>query len=204
VSSSFDVSGRRLAVACLIVAGGLAGCGSAGAGFAGQGAVVPTMTAADPTAGEQPAATDTAASSTASPASVSSVDTEVVATDPPAETSAPSVPTGSAAPDGAAPGRPRPVTVTTTYAGVLTGGSAVEVGGFIDVVESDGTCTLVLRRGATTRQVSAAATPDPTGTSCGGLAVELSELTSGTWSGVLGYRSSRSVGTAPAVDVEVP
>ena len=227
--NSLDVSGRRLTIACLAVAvaGGLAGCATTGAGVVGQGAAVPTITATASTGADQPtdtAATDTAASDTTSsetaasdtagadtagassgaPATVTSVDTEDVATDPPAGGSASSAPSSSAAASSVPPDRPSPVVVTTTYAGVVRGSSAVEAGGFVDVIETDGTCTLVLRRGSTTREVSAPATPDPAGTSCGGLAVELSQLASGTWSGVLSYASPRSAGSADAVEVEVP
>jgi hypothetical protein len=141
------------------------------------------------------------------------VDTTDVATDPqaggedetPPGSPSSSSPSGSsAAPSSTArPGRPGSVVVTTTYAGVLPGGTGVEAGGFVDVVEPDGTCTLTLRRGSETHEASAAATPDRTGTSCGGLEVPLQDLDAGTWTAVLSYSSPTSAGSAAAVDVVV-
>lgn len=176
------------AIACALTVGSLGACSADTGTGAGDGS-----TGAGASRGS--AAQTSAAPVTAPPTSVT-VDTTDVATDPPRTNRTP-------APAGR-PGQPQEVTVTTTYAGVLAGGSAVEAGGYVDVLEPDGTCTLTLTRGATTRTVSAAVTPDGTTASCGGLAVALSELEAGTWQAVLSYASSGAAGTAPGVDVVVP
>ncbi|TYP89870.1 hypothetical protein [Blastococcus xanthinilyticus] len=116
-----------------------------------------------------------------------------VATDPP--------PSPSGTPE---PNEEREVAVTLTFAGVLDRGSAVEAAGFVDVREDGGTCTLTLTRDGTTRTSELPATPDASTTACGGLAVPLSDLASGTWEAVLSYESADSAGRAPAVDVDVP
>ena len=171
-----------LVALCSCAPGGTDPAGSAtGGGAAG----VPVTGAAAPGTTADPA------ESTAAPAS-ESLDPSAVATD---AQPTPSETTG--ADDGRA-------TVVTTYAGVLTGGTAVEAGGYVDVVEDDGTCTLTLTRGEVTRQASAPVTPDGTTASCGGLAVPLSELDAGTWQAVVSYRSARSAGSAAAIDVVVP
>lgn len=193
---------RRRRVLCLSVLATALAVSACGGGPTGSPAAGPTS---------EPTAVPSAA-----PAPTVTVDTADVATDPPAggdgasPSSSPSSsgpdgssPAGPASSSGAAPGRPQPVVVTTTYAGVLSGGSSVEAGGFVDVVESDGTCTLTLTRGPATHEAGAAATPDRTGTSCGGLEVPLSDLAPGTWEVVLSYESSTSAGRAAAVDVVV-
>ena len=176
--------GTALTVAALTV-GSLAACSAGGDAADGAGAAgAAAETSASPVA-------------TAPPSSVT-VDTTEVATDPPAEDG------GAAEEDGSASGRPRSVPVTTTYAGVLAGGSSVEAGGYVDVVELGGTCTLTLTRDDAVETATAEATPAATTTACGGLAIPLSDLASGTWEAVLGYESDRSAGEAPAVEVEVP
>ncbi|WP_448615672.1 hypothetical protein [Modestobacter sp. URMC 112] len=184
-------------VAAALAVGSLAACSSGG--DTADGAAAPGAAAV---ASASPVAT-------APPSSVT-VDTTEVATDPPARDDGAAAGGSGEDPGEKDPaatdagGGPRSVAVTTTYAGVLAGGSSVEAGGYVGVVEQGGTCTLTLTRDDTVRTASAEGTPDATTTACGGLAVPLSDLASGTWEAVLGYESDRSSGEAPAVEVEVP
>ena len=80
----------------------------------------------------------------------------------------------------------------------------VEVGGYADLVESGGTCTLMLAKGAATASASRAASADVSSTSCGALTVPGAELSPGTWEAVLTYESPCAAGTSEPVEVEVP
>lgn len=92
----------------------------------------------------------------------------------------------------------------TTFAGWNAISGAVEVGGYVTVVEVVGTCTLRLMRGDRVVIRKHTASPDATTVACGGFSVPRSELTAGAWKAVLSYTSSRSTGEAVAVTVEVP
>jgi hypothetical protein len=112
---------------------------------------------------------------------------------------------GAVAPAAPGPGDPRAaVEITIAFAGWEPGSSSVEVSGFVPVVESDGTCRLVLTSGAREVAVERAATPDVSTTSCGWVTVPGTQLAPGTWSAVLSYTSGASVATSAPVPVEVP
>ncbi|GEA88656.1 hypothetical protein [Cellulomonas cellasea] len=96
------------------------------------------------------------------------------------------------------------VEVTISFAGWQAEASAVEVSGFVPVVESDGLCRLVLSSAAGEVAVEQAATPDASTTSCGWLSVPAGELSTGTWTAVLSYTSGASVASSTPVPVEVP
>jgi hypothetical protein len=92
-----------------------------------------------------------------------------------------------------------------TYSGWNSQAGAVEVGSYLPtVVEEDGTCTLTLTRGATSVAASVPGTPNVTSTSCGGLSVPGSEVSSGTWVAVVTYESPTSNGSSDAIEVQVP
>jgi hypothetical protein len=99
---------------------------------------------------------------------------------------------------------PARVGVVTTFAGWNTTASAVEVGGYANVVEPVGTCTLRLVHGDKVVTRKHNATTDATTVACGGFSVPGSELTAGDWQTVLAYSSLKSAGQAPAVTVKVP
>lgn len=73
----------------------------------------------------------------------------------------------------------------------------------VDVMESDGTCTLTAARGDArlTREVTVQSTPN--GTYCGLMSIDLDELTSGTWEMQVSYVSAKTNGRSEPKLVEV-
>lgn len=104
----------------------------------------------------------------------------------------------SAAPTGEA-------SVSITYASWDAGSRAVEVGGYVaDVVESGGTCTVVLTRGDHRATATSSAEADASTTSCGAVSVPGGQLSSGTWEAVLSYGSADHRGASAPTEVVVP
>lgn len=97
-----------------------------------------------------------------------------------------------------------PTTVTASFWGFDAASATAQVGGYADVVESDGACTLVLTLADHEVSVSGPAQADAATTTCGTLSVPRSQLSAGTWSAELGYTSATSTGVAPTVTIEVP
>ncbi|MGY1804692.1 hypothetical protein ACI78T_15535 [Blastococcus sp. SYSU D00922] len=103
------------------------------------------------------------------------------------------------------PGPATDARLFVTYSGWNAQSGAVEVGSYLPTaVESDGTCTLTLTRGETSVTASTTGTPNVTSTSCGGLSIPGSEVSSGTWVAVVSYESATSSGSSEPVEVEVP
>ena len=97
------------------------------------------------------------------------------------------------------------VTPQLTYYGWVADIEAVEAGGIVmGIVESGGTCTLTLRQGSTSVDVSAAAVDNVTSTSCPAMTVPRNRLQPGTWEATLSYESDSSRGAGNAVEVDVP
>jgi hypothetical protein len=97
------------------------------------------------------------------------------------------------------------VSVTLTRARWDAGTSSVRAAGFVGgVVESDGSCTLTLSRGSDERTAEAPGAADATTTTCAGLAVPGDQLSAGTWTAVLSYRSADSSGSSQPLTVTVP
>ena len=83
--------------------------------------------------------------------------------------------------------------------------AAVQAGGYLSpLVESGGTCTLELTKGARTVTAIAPAQADASTTSCGDLAVPRAKLTAGTWTAVLRYASKTTTGSSDPTPVAVP
>jgi hypothetical protein len=160
-----------------------------------------TLAPENDTAPEASAATATATDPPKTiPPSAGTEPAQATATDPEATVS-------PGAPDTPAPTQagPRDVSVVLTYAGYMPESGAVIAGGFADaVIENDGTCTLTLTRGGTTRTASGPASADVAGTSCGELKVPQAELSSGEWQATISYSSARSRGTSSPFPVEMP
>jgi hypothetical protein len=96
-------------------------------------------------------------------------------------------------------------TVSISSADWNTTTGSVEVDGLVpDVIESTGTCTLTLTKDGTTVTTSRPGFPDASSTSCAGLAVAGTELSPGTWTAVLSYRSNVSTASSQQVEVAVP
>lgn len=150
----------------------------------GSDAAASTVVATDPPKTAPPSA----------PATAYQQDAGGIATDAPRATAATPTSTG-----------PQTVPVAITYGGYSPEANAVLVGGYADgVVESDGTCTLELANGGTTRRVEDEATADAATTSCGEMRVPMAQLSSGTWQATLRYNSSKSQGVSKPVPVPVP
>ena len=151
-------------------------------------------------------ASQSASASSASSASVASV----AATAAPGTYGAPVNPSlpnptnvATDAPVTATPGRN--ATVVMTYSGWTDATASVEVGALVSgVVESGGTCTLTLTSGVRTATATTRAEPDASSTSCPVLAIRRSELSPGTWSAVVNYKSPSTSGQSKAARVVVP
>ena len=99
----------------------------------------------------------------------------------------------------------REVSPQLTYYGWDATIPGVEAGGIVmDIVESGGTCTLTLRQGQSSVDVSAESVDNVSSTSCPAMTVPGDRLTPGTWLATLSYESGSSQGTGDAVEVEVP
>ena len=92
-----------------------------------------------------------------------------------------------------------------TYYGWDAAAGGVEAGGIVmGIVESGGTCTLTLRQGSSTVDVSAEAVDNVSSTSCPAMTVAGDRLKPGTWQATLSYESGTSRGVGDAVEVQVP
>jgi hypothetical protein len=99
--------------------------------------------------------------------------------------------------------RPTQADLVVTYSGfdVATGG--VLVGAYVaGLLEVGGACSLTLSDGTAERTATVQAAPDARTTSCGELA--LPEMTPGTWTGEVTYRSADGNTVSRDVEVEVP
>jgi hypothetical protein len=102
-------------------------------------------------------------------------------------------------------GHTRHGTLLVSYSGWNNDTESVEIGSYLPaVVEGDGTCTLTLTRGDDKATASGPGTPDASSTSCSGLAVPGSDLSSGTWTAVVTYESSSSSASSEPLDLDVP
>jgi hypothetical protein len=143
--------------------------------------------------GERAARHPTADATAAVPAGPAAVDTRSLEPGP-------DVPVATDVPRGVAAGS---ATVVLTF--VEPGAGGVEAAGFVaGVVESDGTCTLTLRRGTDSVSVHSPGEADATTTICGGLTIGADELTPGSWEAVLSYEDGTASGTSSSTAVEVP
>ncbi|MFP3715040.1 hypothetical protein [Puerhibacterium sp. TATVAM-FAB25] len=94
--------------------------------------------------------------------------------------------------------------VELSFLAFNAGSGAVEASGYATVYEEGGTCTLVLTKDGATARGQIEGLPDVATTSCGGLEVPRSQLSSGTWRAVLEYESPTTVGSSEAREVVVP
>jgi len=147
------------------------------------------------------------ASSAAPSPSVESTTPGAHASTPAVATPTPSVqPPAASAPAGTPkPSPSRAVTaVTVTFSGWQPSTASVLVGGYAAVVESGGSCTLVLTRNNVVVTAKSDASPDASTTSCGALEVAGTALTAGQWTGTLRYESAITTGESTPITIEVP
>lgn len=151
-----------------------------------------------------PSASATPSATRPTPTDVATPSATPVVPAPPAPAPTPA-PTHQASPS-ARPTAALPSTgVTITSDGWNASTAAIEVSAYADGVHSGATCTLVLTGpGGATAQVSVAAQPDASTTSCGLMAVPRDHLTAGTWNGQVQYLSSQASGRAVFGPIEIP
>ncbi|MDN4490830.1 hypothetical protein QQX13_08290 [Demequina sp. SYSU T00068] len=139
----------------------------------------------------EPSVSPTPASSTPTPSATSP--TDAVASDPPATTPTP------------APGENRAqVAVTVTSWGVSNGlfsaGAVVE-----GVVEDGALCFMTMTDGDRTVTANGESARSAASSSCGdGLIVDVDDLSSGTWSLTIAFRSDTAEGTSAPQEVDIP
>lgn len=88
------------------------------------------------------------------------------------------------------------VEVIITGASQNTSTNTVEVRGYANTFDDNGTCSLQLQKNSVTVSTSKAATQNVSTMSCGKLTIERSKLSAGTWTAILSYKSSESSGRA--------
>lgn len=187
---------RRQALVAAAAAVALAGGGATWWWAAAGSGPAPV---AAPSASGSPTPTPTTAAPTPTPT------TAAPEPQPTAPAAQPGDPAATPAPAPAAPDAgPAEVDVVTTYAGWNDLSRSVEVGAYVALVESDGSCTVTLTGPGGTVTADAAATPDASTTACGELAVPGTSLGTGSWQAVVTYSSPRSTGVGAPVTVEVP
>ena len=131
--------------------------------------------------------------------------TPAVATPTPTPTPSVQQPAASAPAGTPKPSPSRAVTaVTVTFSGWQPSTASVLVGGYAAVVESGGSCTLVLTRNNVVVTAKSDASPDASTTSCGALEVAGTALTAGQWIGTLRYESAITTGESTPITIEVP
>jgi hypothetical protein len=153
-----------------------------------------------------------------SPVATKVVDPSMVAPSPDTGTSAPATatptPGASDAPTDAPSASPRPTASPATTRAAVTpfitaalwdkDANLLDVEAIVPkIVEDDGTCTLVARKGDTVRMVSQPAAPAASTTTCNPLQISGSKLTAGTWTVTISYVSARSTGVAASKTVTV-
>jgi hypothetical protein len=177
---------RRLLLAAVVVAAVAAGA------FVATRALDTDATSSSGNASPTPAP---GAAGTATGVDAARTATEPIETDPPADfaTDAPQTPTSG------------PADVVLTYAGWDAASGTVQAGGYVGGrVESGGTCTLTLTRGAETQTASGPASADASTTICESVILPGGQVSAGRWQAVLSYSSPAAEGRSTALDVDVP
>lgn len=159
------------------------------------------------TSSPSPSASPSPSDATPSPSASPSEPEEAPSPAPsatPAPTATPT-PTRSATPSPTPTGSSKATAdVELSYLAFNAGSGAVEASGYAAVYEEGGTCTLVLTKDGATARGEIEGLPDVATTSCGGLEVPGSRLSSGTWRAVLQYESPTTVGSSEPREVVVP
>ncbi|BDZ51515.1 hypothetical protein GCM10025867_37560 [Frondihabitans sucicola] len=81
-------------------------------------------------------------------------------------------------------------------------GSTLTLGAGVNgLVDTGGTCTVTASRGDSTVTQRFSASPGPTSTDCGAMALTSPRFVHGTWSLIIAYSSLRASGTSAAMQV---
>ncbi len=80
----------------------------------------------------------------------------------------------------------------------------VEANGYVPgIVETEGTCKLILQKAGTTTSEAKRAIPDAQSTVCGRIAISRSQLDAGEWRAVIQYSSPRHEGNSEAMVISI-
>jgi hypothetical protein len=94
------------------------------------------------------------------------------------------------------------VTPVVSYSGVYN--ENAEVSSYVPgVLENSGKCTLTLSRGSKSVSQSKDAVPNVSDMSCGLIKIPTSKLSSGTWSGVVSYSSTKAEGSSDKFNIDI-
>ncbi len=166
------------------------------------GAVLVASKTFAPTSGSVGATSPASPTSSATPRATAVAPPHATASStPPAAT--PTAPTSPPEPTSTAATKTR-TPLTLSYSGYDAASASVQASGYIDLIETGGTCTLTLTSGGKTASGSHTASADATTTSCGAVEVPRSSLASGTWDGVLSYSSATTVADSTHFSVVIP
>lgn len=101
-------------------------------------------------------------------------------------------------------GEKKKVIPVISFWGQNQGNNSVEVGSFIsEVVESGGTCTLTMSKGAQQETTKTDAIKDATTTTCGTMTIARASLNPGKWTAKVTYLSATSEGVSDNIFIEV-
>lgn len=94
------------------------------------------------------------------------------------------------------------VTPVVTYSDVYNGNA--EVNSYVPgILEKSGKCTLILSRGTKSVTQSKDASPNVSDMSCGLIKIPTSKLSTGSWSGVVSYSSSKAAGSSEKFNIDI-
>lgn len=94
------------------------------------------------------------------------------------------------------------VTPVVTYSGIYQGN--VEVSSYVPgVLENSGKCTLTLTMGSKKVSQSKDASPNVSDMSCGLIKISESKLSSGSWTGIVSYSSSKASGSSDKFNIDI-
>ncbi|MBM7480367.1 hypothetical protein ACFP63_09875 [Oerskovia jenensis] len=108
------------------------------------------------------------------------------------------------APEPVAPLPAGTVSVTLTFVATDTAAGVIQAGGYADVIDDAGVCSLVLTHDGETVRTELPAQPDATTTSCGGFSIPLTGMAPGSWSAVLEFASPTGDGRSDVTQVNIP
>jgi ABC-type molybdate transport system substrate-binding protein len=97
------------------------------------------------------------------------------------------------------------VTLVVTYSGWNTVANDAEVAAYVQSLQpAGGNCTLTMTLAGTTRTASKAASTDVSTTQCGTVAIPAGQLSTGTWTATVSYKSATASGVSAPVTIQVP
>jgi hypothetical protein len=179
-------------VAAVVIAGAGIGVASVAAAHPRAHDTASTSTPRPTVAASTPAPTTPAASP--APSSAPSPSASVTASPSASATAAPSPSAGASAGTGTGTGTKKVSPSLSYYS--FAGQTLTLGGGVSGLVESGGTCTVTVTNGPATVTQAFPASPGPSSTDCGEMAITSSKLSHGQWSVTIAYSSAHAAGTS--------